>query len=99
MRYKVGVRGAAENDVAEGSDWYQGISPSLGASFLEEFGHVVQRVSETPLIYQVVYRGSRRAQMHHFPYLVWFKVEGENVTIRSCLRASIKPSTTRKRLR
>ena len=99
MKYEVEVRKLAERDVAEAIDWYARRLPELGASFFEEFDAVLVRLSEAPLIYQAVYRESRRVQMHRFPYLVWFKVKGNVVTVRACLRGSIKPGRVRKRVR
>lgn len=99
MRFAVEIRGAAERDVAEAMDWYGARVPGLDAAFLADFAQVLGRLSESPLIYQVIYRESRRAQLHRFPYLVWFKVEGALVTVRACLRATIDPAKVRRRLR
>jgi plasmid stabilization system protein ParE len=98
LKYTVEVRGAAERDVAEAMDWYEA-QAGLGAAFLDDFAQVLARLSETPLLYQVVYRESRRAQLRRFPYLVWFKVQGPLVTVRACLRGSINPAKVRRRLR
>lgn len=68
MSYKVQVRGAAELDVAEAMEWYRSKVPGLEAAFLDDFAEVVRRLSETPLIYQVQYHESRRAQLRHFPH-------------------------------
>jgi plasmid stabilization system protein ParE len=99
LSYKVEVRGAAELDVAEAMDWYRSKLPGLDAAFLDDFAEVLRRLSETPLIYQVQYRESRRAQLRHFPYLVWFRVADGTVTIRACLRGSVGPRRILQRLR
>jgi hypothetical protein len=99
LNFTVEVRGAAEHDVAEAMDWYNEQTPGLGAAFLEDFAQVLGRLSESPLIYQAIYRGSRRAQLRRFPYLVWFRVQGQLVTVRACLRGSINPAKARMRLR
>ena len=98
MTYRVGVRGAAERDVTEAMDWYNK-QAGLGAAFLDDFVQLLRRLSESPLIYQVIYRGSRRAQLRHFPYSVWFRVQGERVTVRACLRGSVNPAKVHRRLR
>lgn len=99
MSYTVEVRGTAELDVAEAMDWYNEQSPGLGETFLEDFAQVLKRLSDSPLIYQVMYRGSRRVQLLRFPYLVWFRVQGPVVTVRACLHGSDNPAKVRKRLR
>lgn len=80
-------------------DWYEAQSPGLAVAFLEDFAQVLGRLSETPFIYQVIYRESRRARLRRFPYLVWFKVQGQLVTVRACLRGSINPAKVHRRLR
>lgn len=70
MSYNVEIRGAAELDVAEAMDGYRSKLPGLDAAFLQGFTEVLRRLSETPLIYQVQYRDSRRVQLRHFPHLV-----------------------------
>ena len=99
MKYSVEVRGAAELDVAEAMDWYDEQLPGLGKAFLQDFVQVLRRLAETPLIYQVVYRESRRAQLRRFPYLVWYRVQDELVSVRACLRSSRNPKKVRSRLR
>jgi hypothetical protein len=99
LRYTVRVRGAAELDVAEAIDWYEGKLPGLGAAFLSDFTQVLNRLAESPLIFQVVYRETRRAQLRRFPYLVWYRVEGSVVFVRACIRGSVNPKKIRRRLR
>lgn len=99
MSFTVEVRGAAERDVAEAMDWYDGKVRGLGAAFLDDFDQVLRRLAETPLIYQIAHRGTRRAPLRHLPYLVWFRVRGSIVTVRACIRASVDPVKVRRRIR
>jgi len=99
LSYTVEFRRAAELDVAEAMDWYDAKAPGLGEAFLRDFTQVITRLAESPLLYQVVYRDTRRVQMRRFPYLVWFRVQGSTVTVRACIRGSVNPAKTRRRLR
>lgn len=99
MKYSVVVRGAAERDVAEAMDWYNEQVTGLGTAFLNDFARVLARLAESPLAYQVIYRESRRAQLRRFPYLVWFRVHGNRVTVRACLRGNVGPAKVHRRLR
>lgn len=99
LNYTVEVRGAAELDVAETMDWYNEQVPGLGEAFLEDFAQVLERLADSPLIYQVIYRDSRRAQLLRFPYLVWFRVQDSLVTVRACLHGSDNSARIGKRLR
>ncbi len=92
MSFKVQVRRAAERDVAEAQIWYDTQHDGLGADFHSEISKVFAVLTETPLIYPALYRDARRAIVHRFPYLVWYRVVGEEVTVLACTHARQNPS-------
>jgi len=99
LSFKVQIRRAAEVDIAEAQLWYEAQRSGLGAEFHSEVSRVIHRLAETPLIYQVVYRDVRRAVLHRFPYLLWYRVRGEDVTVLACTYAGRDPSKVKSRLR
>lgn len=84
MSHEVQVRRAAELDVAGAQLWYETRRAGLGTEFHSEVSQVIDRLAEAPLIYQVVYKDIRKAIVHRFPYLVWFRVLGEVVIVLTC---------------
>lgn len=50
MSFTVYVRQAAELDIAEAQIWYEEQHAGLAAKFHHEFGVVMTRLAETPLI-------------------------------------------------
>jgi plasmid stabilization system protein ParE len=99
VSFDVQLRRAAEVDVAEAQIWYEAQRSGLGGEFHSEVSHVIDRLAETPLIYQTVYRDVRRAIVHRFPYLVWYRVLGELVTVLACTNARQDPGKVVSRLR
>ncbi|MGH8224534.1 MAG: type II toxin-antitoxin system RelE/ParE family toxin [Gammaproteobacteria bacterium] len=99
MSFHVYVRGAAERDVASVQDWYEKQRSGLGAEFLDEFDRVLTLLAQSPFIYPVLYRDIRRAVLHRFPFLVWYQIEGNIVTVLACTHGKRNPATTRERLR
>lgn len=99
MSFSVHVSSAAELDVARAIEWYESQHSGLGEDFLAEFEAVMEILTETPHIYQELYRCARRVVMHRFPYLVWFAIAGETVTVVAYCHGKIKPATLRSRLR
>ncbi|MBA3355342.1 MAG: type II toxin-antitoxin system RelE/ParE family toxin [Pyrinomonadaceae bacterium] len=87
MSFKVQVRRVAELEVAEAQGWYETQRAGLGADFHSEISEVFTVLSETPLIYPALYRDVRRAIAHRFPYLIWYRVLGDQVTILACTHA------------
>ena len=99
MTYKVYVRRSAELDVAEAQLWYEAQSSGLGAEFHSEVSRIISRLSVTPFIYQIAYKDVLRAIVHRFPYLVWYRVLGERVTVLACTHGRQDPNQTVSRLR
>ncbi len=99
MSFKIQVRRAAELDVAEAQVWYETQRAGLGADFHSEISKVFNILTETPLIYPVLYRDVRRAIVHRFPYLIWYRVLGVEVTVLACTHARQNPSKVISRFR
>jgi plasmid stabilization system protein ParE len=92
LSFDVQVRRAAELDVAEAQLWYEAQRTGLGAEFYSEVSRVIDLLAETPFIYQIVHRDVRRAIVRRFPYLIWYRVLGEVVTVLACAHGKQDPS-------
>jgi len=92
LSYLVFVRRAAELDVTEAQIWYEQQQTGLAGRFHDEFSATINLLAETPLIYPELYRKVRRAVLHRFPYLVWYRVEGSTVTVLACTHGRINPA-------
>ena len=88
------ARRAAELDFAEAELWYETQRSGLGNEFHSGVSEVIDRLAETPLNYQVVYRDILWAFVHRFPFLIWFRVLGEVVIVLSCIDARQEPGKT-----
>ena len=60
---------------------------------------ILDRLVETPLIYPVTYRNVRRAVLHRFPCLVWYRVQDSLVTVLAWTHGKVDPSKVHMRLR
>jgi len=97
LTFTLRVRRAAELEISEAQLWYEAKEKGLAAEFLSEVSQTIDRILETPLIYQHVHRGIRRAILHRFPYLIWYQV-GSRFGLhlrwtRSCAAGSSGPMT------
>jgi plasmid stabilization system protein ParE len=93
LSFNVQVRRAAELDVAAAQVWYETQRSGLGTEFQFEISNVIARLADSPLIYTAVYRGVRRALVHRFPYLIWYRVLGDKVTVLACTHSKLNPAT------
>jgi toxin ParE1/3/4 len=99
LTFALQVRRAAELEIAEAQLWYEAKDKGLGAEFLSEVSRTIDRILETPLIYQDVHRGIRRAIVHRFPYLIWYQVGSETVVVMACTYAGRDPQRIKTHLR
>lgn len=99
MSYEVQIRRAAELDIAEAQLWYESQRSGLGGEFYAEVSRVIDRLAVAPLIYQIGYQDVRRAMVHRFPYLIWFRVLGEVVVVLACTHTRQDSRTITSRFR
>jgi plasmid stabilization system protein ParE len=91
------IRPEAENDMAEGRDWYEGQREGLGAEFLTAVDEVFDRIRETPELYAPEYKSVRRTGMKRFPYVVYFRLVGDTVEVIAVQHGSRSPRRWRSR--
>lgn len=72
-------------------------NPELGQQFLDEIISVLALIAETPLIYPVVHRDTRRALIHRFPFGVYYRVEAAAVVVLAVMHGSRSPYRWKKR--
>jgi plasmid stabilization system protein ParE len=99
LSYDVYVRRAAERDVSEAQTWYDEQQPGLAAEFNTELNAILDRLAETPFIYPARYRSIRRAVLHRFPFLIWYRVRDNNVMILACTHGKADPNKLPARLK
>jgi plasmid stabilization system protein ParE len=77
-----------------------GMSDSKRAyhTFHQELTAAIEIISETPFIYPVLYRNVLRALLHRFPYLIWYRVEDDLITIIACTHGKANPRKLPQRL-
>jgi toxin ParE1/3/4 len=98
LSYEVQVRRAAELDIAEAQIWYETNQTGLGVEFRSEVSRAIDRLAETPLIYQIVHRDVRRAIVRRFPYIIWYRVVAETVIVLACTYGGRDPERLTTRL-
>jgi len=82
---------AARTEMLEAVDWYNAHAPGIGEQFLAEVDAVVARISERPLLFPVVFKGVRRARLHHFPFSLFFRVEDAGIYVLACFHSNRAP--------
>jgi plasmid stabilization system protein ParE len=97
MSYTLIVRPEAEQDMADGRDWYDRQRAGLGGEFLTAVEDVFDRIAQMPELYAAEYREVRRARLRRFPYIVYYRIHGDTVQVLAVLHASRNPRDWRSR--
>jgi plasmid stabilization system protein ParE len=97
LKTRTVVRRAAELDLEGIEDWYESGQPGLGAEFRGAFEALMSTIREHPSAFPERYRGNRRALMKRFPYVVWYRLEGDTAIVLACIHGSRDPRIARAR--
>jgi plasmid stabilization system protein ParE len=90
---------AAEADIAEAVEWYEDQEPGLGARPLDEVNGLNDRIVANPLRFPAVYRGVRKASLRRFPYLLIFRLIGEEARLLAFVHTRRDPRHWQARVR
>jgi plasmid stabilization system protein ParE len=97
MSHPLILRPEAEEDVAAGRDWYEGLQEGFGMEFLNAVEEAFTRVSQTPELYAPEYKSVRRVKLEHFPYIVYYRLVGDTVEVIAVQHGSRSPRNWRSR--
>jgi len=83
MKREVRVLPEAEEELAAAAQWYEERRPGLGVQFVATVDAFVDRVAEAPLACPTWLKGFpyRKVVMQRFPYIVFFRLVGDDVEI------------------
>jgi plasmid stabilization system protein ParE len=95
--YRLVALPRADLDVAAAYQWYEREERGLGLEFIEQVRASYDRIAASPLQYQELRAGIRRALLRRFPYAVYFAVESDAIVILAVLHASRDPEEWQRR--
>lgn len=78
---RIQIRRLARHDIHSAFDWYQERDEDAATAFLLEVDRLLDGMRKSYEQFPVVYRDVRRALLKQFPYAIYFKVEGDLVTV------------------
>jgi plasmid stabilization system protein ParE len=97
VTYRVIFTQAARAESIEAQDWYEREAPGLGRRFRQAIDALVERMSDGPQQFPVVYKNARRALLRRFPYALFFVIEDDTLLVVACFHASRDPSQWQRR--
>lgn len=70
---------AIERELSEIIKYYNGCTRGLGTEFLNEFERQILKIASMPTQWMIVENDIRRSLMKRFPYVIYFRVLGNDV--------------------
>ncbi len=91
MSYKVSIEAEARQELQDAAFWYEERSNGLGNKFVDSFLDVLDYLETHPLIYATFEGEYRQVLMKIFPFVIVYKVEGNDVRIIAVFHTSRNP--------
>jgi len=88
VTFRVSIRAAANADLRQARMWYERQRDRLGDEFLLAVADAMIALEESPQRCPVYYRGFRRLMTERFPYKIFYRIEGDAVTVFRILHAA-----------
>jgi plasmid stabilization system protein ParE len=90
MTAEIRLRREAEQDLTEAAKWYDDQRTGLGEEFLNELRATLSTMADMPSMYPMIYRSTRRAVMHRFPFSVSIEsMTWESLWLPYCMAVDI----------
>ena len=89
----------AEVEASEAIDWYEKEEIGLGTKFREAIEAATSLIQKRPLAFPVVHGSHvRKAQIHKFPFTIFFTIQADRILVYSIFHNSRNPMIWRGRL-
>jgi len=91
MSFSLVFKPRAEAEIAEAFAWYDQPTILQGEAFFAELERVERFIRLNPLLYPEVDPAIHRANLRRFPYSLFYVVDGEVISVLSCLHQHRDP--------
>ena len=92
------VLSEAFDDLQEAIEWYDLHAGAVSDRLEHEFFSAVSKIAALPLTYPPIYREFRRVLLKPFPYLLYYRPDGDEVVVTLLFHASRNPRIARQLL-
>jgi toxin ParE1/3/4 len=80
-------------DIATARRWYEQVSLSLADEFSRCLAATLDGIHRNPRIYAVIEGSLRRANLHRFPYQVYYRITSRHVCVLGVYHSHTDPET------
>ncbi|MCX6256274.1 MAG: type II toxin-antitoxin system RelE/ParE family toxin [Bacteroidia bacterium] len=98
MGYEIIVRPEAEQDLSEAFLWYEDKRQGLGYDFLLQVDAGLRFISRNPLVFMVLYKGTRMCYIKRFPFKIIYLIENGKIIILGVIHGKRSPKRVKNRV-
>lgn len=98
MSFQLIVKPEAEADLQEAATWYNRQREGLGDEFLDAAKDAMQHIRRNPTGYALLHGSIRALMLRRFPYLVYFELEEDRITVLGVFHGRRDPQVWRSRI-
>ena len=91
------IRHVMAKEIVQVRGWYEDRREGLGEDFLKEVGAAIELAVESPLVYPIIHRQTRRILVRRFPYGLLYRVVKSVVVFVACFHTSRSPNVWKSR--
>jgi plasmid stabilization system protein ParE len=91
VRRRISFHRLAEAELNDAAQYYDHVSPGLGATFLDEAEHAIQQILAFPESAPEVSPGVRRKLIRKFPYGVLYSIREYDIRILAVMNLRRRP--------
>ena len=95
----ISYRPEAVRELEEAEKWYRDRDDGLGDRWLEEAGRTIESIVGHPELWAVDKSGAREVLVHHFPYVIAYRLHRDFIEIVAVADTSRRRGYWRRRLR
>ncbi len=83
----------AQAEFKEAATWYDEQRQGLGDEFVAEVERSLDRVSEDPRRYAIIYRNTHRISLRRFPYNLFYRIYPNHIVVLAVMHGSRNPKS------
>ncbi len=91
MEYVLTFRAEARDEMEDAFNWYEDQKATLGEDFLACVDTTLDLIEQRPESYRVVFQDFRRAVIHRFPYVIYYRIISSRIIVIAVVHGKRDP--------
>ena len=90
-KHKLIYTSRAYKSILKAFEYYESAQKDLGDYFLSFLEECILSIDNNPEIYRIIHKNYRQAKVSRFPYVVIFRINGDEIIIENVFNTYLNP--------